>query len=70
MRTQGYGNAEKLTDLLGRLGLEDRAAASPAVFSRLLDAAPDWDTVRERVVEGRAAACEYLAKEVSACTRS
>lgn len=70
VRTQGYGNAEKLTDLLGRLGLEDRAAASPAVFSRLLDAAPDWDTVRERVVEGRAAACEYLAKEVSACTRS
>lgn len=70
VRTQGYGNAEKLTDLLGRLGLEDRAAASPAVFSRLLDAAPDWDPVRERVAEGRAAAREYLAKEVSACTRS
>lgn len=70
VRTQGYGNAEKLTDLLGRLGLEDRAAASPAVFPRLLDAAPDWGPVRERVAEGRAAAREYLAKEVSACTRS
>lgn len=70
VRTRGYGNAEKLTDLLSRLGLGERAASSPADFPRLLDAAPDWGPVRGRVAEGRVAAREYLAKEVSACTRS
>lgn len=70
VRTEGYGNAEKLTDLLGRLGLGSRAASSAADFGRLLGSAPDWEPVRERVAEGRAAARSYLQKEVSACTRS
>lgn len=70
VRTRGYGNAEKLTDLLSRLGLESRAASSTAGFSRLLDSAPDWATVRARIAEGRADARSYLQKEVSACTRS
>ncbi len=70
VRTQGYGNVEKLTDLLGRLGLGSRVASSAADFARLLDSAPDWGPVRERVAEGRAAARSYLQKEVSACTRS
>ena len=70
VRTEGYGNAEKLTDLLRRLGLADRAASSPADFARLLDAPPDWGPVRTLISEGRTAAREYLKKEVSACTRS
>lgn len=70
VRTAGYGNAEKLTDLLSRLGVEDRAACSSADFSGLLDAAPDWVPVRARIDEGRASARTYLSKEVSACTRS
>lgn len=70
VRTEGYGNAEKLTDLLSRLGLRGRAASSTADFGRLLDAAPDWGPVRERIAEGREAAYAYLQKEVSSCTRS
>ena len=68
VRTRGYGNAEKLTDLLSRLGLGERAASSPADFPRLLDAAPDWGPVRGRVVRGRAEAREYLARQVAECS--
>ena len=67
VRTQGYGNAEKLVDLLVRLGLEQRAASSVTDFGCLLDAAPDWVSVRKRVTEGRAAARTYLAGQVAAC---
>lgn len=70
VRTQGYGNAEKLTDLLSRLGLGSRAAPSTDDFARLLDSAPDWTPVRARIAEGRIATLDYLQKEVSACTRS
>lgn len=70
VRTAGYGNAEKLTDLLSRLGVEDRAACSSADFSGLLDATLDWVPVRARIDEGRASARVYLSKEVSACIRS
>lgn len=70
VRTAGYGNAEKLTDLLSRLGVEDRAACSSTDFSSLLDATLDWAPVRARIDEGRASARVYLSKEVSACIRS
>ena len=70
VRTRGYGNAEKLTDLLSRLGLGSRVASSPASFASLFDAVPDWAPMRERIADGRSAARDYLQKEVSACTRS
>lgn len=70
VRTEGYGNAEKLTDLIGRLDLEDRIASSKEDFTRLLDGAPNWESVRARIEGGRAKAVEYLTKEVSACTLS
>lgn len=70
VRTEGYGNAEKLTDLIGRLDLEDRIASSKEDFAQLLDEAPDWEFARARIERGRADAAEYLAKEVSACTQS
>lgn len=67
VRTRGYGNAEKLTDLLSRLGLGSRVASSTGDFDRLLDSAPDWAPVRERIAKGRQAAREYLAEQVTAC---
>lgn len=70
VRTTGYGNAEKLTDLLSRLGLGSRAASATGDFAGLLDSAPDWVPVRACIAEGREAALDYLSKEVSACTRS
>ncbi|WP_051915953.1 polysaccharide pyruvyl transferase family protein [Bifidobacterium pullorum] len=70
VRTAGYGNTEKLTDLLSRLGLESRIASAPADFAGLLDSVPDWTPVRDRIVDGRTAARSYLQKEVFACTRN
>ena len=67
VRTRGYGNAEKLTDLLARLGLESRASSSTADFGLLLDSAPDWEPVRALIAEGRQAARAYLVEQVSAC---
>lgn len=70
VRTEGYGNAEKLVDLLDRLGLRDRSASSASDIALLLDRELNWESVRARVGEGRAAALRYLSKEVSACTQS
>ena len=66
VRTEGYGNAEKLTDLLARLGLRDRVASLPADFAGLLDVTPDWGPVRERIAEGRVAARKYLTEQITA----
>lgn len=67
VRTRGYGNAEKLTDLLARLGLESRMASSTVDFACLLDSSPEWEPVRARIADGRQAAQEYLAEKVAAC---
>ena len=64
VRTSGYGNSEKLADLLGRLKLEDRAAGGAGDFTRLLDEAPDWNPIRARIAEGRARAKRYLQEQI------
>ncbi|WP_449315398.1 polysaccharide pyruvyl transferase family protein [Rubneribacter sp.] len=65
VRTEGYGNAEKLTDLLARLGLEDRAAARPEGFAPLLAKAPNWAPVREAIARGCEAAYGYLRRQLA-----
>lgn len=67
VRTVGYGNAEKLTDLLARLGLEGRAAASAADIAPLLDSAPDWVPARGCIERGRKRAYGYLKDQLVAC---
>lgn len=67
VRTTGYGNAEKLTDLLSRLRLGSRAASATGDFAGLFDSAPDWVPVRARIAEGRIAARAYLAEQITAC---
>lgn len=67
VRTVGYSNAEKLTDLLSRLELESRAASSVDDFASLLDSAPDWGPVRGCIAAGRAATYAYLAEQISLC---
>lgn len=67
VRTRGYGNAEKLTDLLDRLGLRNRVAGGSGDFARLLNSEPDWSPVRDRIAEGRLRANRYLAEQVGAC---
>lgn len=67
VRTRGYGNAEKLTDLLDRLGLCGRVVGNSGDFVRLLDSEPDWLPVRDRIAESRSRASRYLAEQIGAC---
>ena len=70
VRSSGYGNSEKLTDLLSRLGLTSRAAAGAGELAAILDGPVDWAATDAVVRAGREAARAYLKKEVSACIRS
>lgn len=70
VRSSGYGNSEKLTDLLSRLGLTSRAATGAGELAATLDAPVDWAATVAVVRTGRDAARAYLKKEVSACIRS
>jgi hypothetical protein len=69
VRTQGYGNAEKITDLLARLGLENRCVTSVSELESLLDSSPEWSPVIERIIKGRDATRNYLSEQVTLCTR-
>lgn len=70
VRGTGYGNSEKLTDLLRRLGLEGRVATSAGSLAEVLDMPVNWVVPDTAIAAGRDAAHAYLSKEVSACTRS
>lgn len=70
VRSSGYGNFEKLADLMRRLGFDDRAAVSADDLGSILDAPVDWAVPDAAIAAGRSAARSYLTKEVSACTRS
>ncbi len=60
LRKTGYGNAEKLPDLLGRLGLTDRMAESLEALPELLGNPIDYRAV-EQVIRGeRARSYGYL----------
>ena len=65
VRSSGYGNSEKLVDLLHRLGLEGRAAVSADGLAATLDAPVDWAAPVAAIAEGRRAAREYLAAQVA-----
>ena len=64
VRSSGYGNSEKLVDLMCRLGLEERASASVDNIASTLDAPVDWQAADAAIAIGRVAACDYLAEQV------
>ena len=64
VRSLGYGNSEKLTDLLARLGLEGRAATGADALAETLDASVDWTVPDAAIHAGREAARAYLAEQV------
>lgn len=67
MRGQGYGNSQKLGDLLRRLRLEDRVVKSVDMLSVTLDSPVAWDAADAAIAEGRNAARSYLAVQVGLC---
>lgn len=70
VRKEGYGNSEKLTDLLRRLGLSNRAIDKPGDLNSILAAPIEWEAVCNRIDEGRRETYCYLEKEVGKCTLS
>ena len=68
VRSSGYGNSEKLTDLLHRLGLEGRVATSSDRLASVLDAPVEWTAPDEAIAAGRKAAYDYLARQVAMVT--
>jgi hypothetical protein len=65
---QGYGNSQKLGDLLGRLSLENRICIGSEAIADTLDAPVEWDGADLAVAAGREAARAYLAKQVWLCS--
>lgn len=64
VRTEGYGNAEKLTDLLARLGLESRSADAAGLADVLAESV-DWDRPRKSIAAGRASTRDYLERQLA-----
>ncbi len=61
-KTEGdsYGNEEKLTDLLDRLGLHDRIASAPCDIPKILKSPIDYDAVNKIRDNERKKTLEYL----------
>lgn len=68
VRSSGYGNAEKLPDLLQRLGLNDRILTSMTNLGTMLKAPIDYDPVDSFITGERKRTYDYLRKEIEACT--
>lgn len=67
MRGQGYGNSQKLGDLLRRLHLEDRIARGADMLADTLGSPVTWAATDAVIAEGREAARSYLAEQVGLC---
>lgn len=66
VRSAGYGNAEKLTDLLTRLGLTGRIAGDLAEVEPLLETPIDYSAVDAVLARERERSIRYLKEQVGA----
>lgn len=64
VRKTGYGNAEKITDLLGRLGLSDRIVDDLDIVGDKVDEVIDYKKVNEIILAERQKSYEYLRRNV------
>ena len=67
IREKGYGNSEKLTDLLERLNLKARSASADDMWHILNDIPVNWEGVNRIISTYRELAMTYLQKNVTAC---
>lgn len=61
----GYGNEEKLTDLLNRLGLADRMTFDVSETERINQKIPDYTNVQSCLEEQRKRTKDYLAQNLA-----
>lgn len=59
-RKSGYGNEEKMTSLLGRLGLDGRMVHCPEAFMEILEKKIDYKAVDEIICAERTSSYQYL----------
>ncbi len=64
VREEGYGNSEKLSDLLLRLGLSDRKLNHIKELANLLDTAVDYTHTDKVIALEREKAKTYLKRFV------
>ena len=64
VRKQGYGNSEKLLDILGRLGLNDRIVNDPEKISECLENKIDYKLINEIIRKERKRSREYLQEQI------
>ncbi|SDH73845.1 polysaccharide pyruvyl transferase family protein [Desulfosporosinus hippei] len=67
VRRGGYGNAEKLTDLLERLHLSDRIICDMESLSQMLASPIKYEETDSIIRTGRKHTYEYLRQEISHC---
>lgn len=60
----GYGNEEKLSDLLGRLGLADRIAKAPELIPEILETPIDYSKVNDLRDKERENSISYLREQL------
>lgn len=64
VRDKGYGNSEKLADLLKRLGLESRRISKTEGMKNVLEQEFDYGKTDQIIDEGRRLAKEYLREQI------
>ncbi|MGN0376284.1 MAG: polysaccharide pyruvyl transferase family protein [Suilimivivens sp.] len=70
VRSNGYGNSEKLTDLMKTLHLETRIARNMGDIEELIDTEWDYAKVSDIIEEERRATYQYLRKEIELCIQN
>lgn len=70
VRDSGYGNCEKLTDLLNRLRLLSRAIYNVNQFAQMLSAPINYAEIDSIIKKERELAQNYLRKELARCIRN
>lgn len=64
VRSTGYGNSQKLDDLLRRLGLSGRSTDVRGL-EKILETSVDWNPVRDVILDGRKKSIEYLRSQLA-----
>lgn len=65
VRSVGYGNSEKMTDLLGRLGLSNRVVGSLEELPEMLKKKIDYTAVDKVIGKERKRSHEYLERQIN-----
>ena len=66
VRNSGYGNSEKMKDLMRRLGLSSRIIDNLKVLTEMLNTKIDYETVDEIISKERKKSYEYLECQIKA----